>query len=255
MITEAHTAILTFFYQKTGICFDEKRDIVANKIDAFAHQYDFSDMYRFLDELRKNEILLQAFTNMLTVNETYFFRESAQISMLIERAKQKSSFSIICAPCSSGEELYSILIALEEAKLLTRLERIVGIDINSDVVEAAKQGSFSQRSVHKLSSQLKERYFRQEGTRYIIVDSLKQKATFRVENIFSADIMKLGTFDFVFSRNMLIYFDTESRKKASTALCHLLASEGTLFVGHADILETTCPLKKRVENGIISYAR
>jgi chemotaxis protein methyltransferase CheR len=256
MFSSIHEKILEYFYEKTGIHFDEKKEIVAHKLDNFAHLNGFKDASLFFDKLKNDDKLWQDFVNLLTVNETYFFRETKQMEIMLSEAKKLHSFDVLCAPSSSGEEPYTILIMLSEVGLLPRISRLAGIDINSDVIEHAKRGVYAKRSLHRATSEVVSRYFAQnEDGQYKISDEIKKHADFRVLNIFDGSFASLGRFDFVFSRNMLIYFDKESRYEAEKVLFEALKPGGILFLGHADIVQNSFGLKKHVVNGVVYYQK
>lgn len=256
MYSLAHGEILDFFYGKTGIHFDEKKDVVAHKIDTFYKSKDFRDIPSFFAELKKEGMLWQEFINLLTVNETYFFRETKQIDIMVELARQMQSINILCAPSSSGEEPYTILMTLAEAGLLSKVGRLVGIDINSFVIESAKKGVYSKRSLHRTPIEAASRYFRENDERcFEITSDIKKFADFKVFNIFDPRIKSLGEFDFVFSRNMIIYFDKESRIEAERTLYSLMKPGGILFLGHADLIPNNVGFKKIVQNGIVYYQK
>lgn len=256
MFSTAHEKILEYFYDKTGIHFDEKKEIVAHKLDNFAHSNGFSDSNLFFEKLKVDNKLWQEFVNLLTVNETYFFRETKQMDIMLSEAKKFHGFDVLCAPSSSGEEPYTILIMLSEAGLLPRVSRLVGVDINSDVIEFAKRGVYAKRSLHRATSEVVSRYFSQDADgQYKISDEIKKHADFRVLNIFDSSFGSLGRFDFVFSRNMLIYFDKESRYEAEKVLFEALKPGGILFLGHADIVQNSFGLTKHVVNGVVYYQK
>ncbi len=245
--------ILDTFYKETGICFVEKQDIVIKKIENFSKNRNFHSLVAFSAELQKKGELWQEFVNFLTVNETYFFRESRQLELLVEFASKKSSFNILCLPCSSGEEVYTIAIMLELAGLYGRLGKIVGVDINSDVIEKAKAGEYAKRTFHKTSEAIQAQFLEQKDIHYAVKNSIKSKCDFQNINIFDQKIESLGKFDFVLSRNMLIYFDKESRELAGNVFKKLLLDDGKLFLGHADIMGNGHQFERKMINGIVYY--
>jgi len=256
MYSLGHGEILEYFYAKTGIHFDEKKDVVAHKIDTFYKSKHFHDTSTFFVELKKDGELWQELVNLLTVNETYFFRETKQIEMMAAMAKEKKTFNILCAPSSSGEEPYTILMSLAEAGLLSKVNKLVGIDINSSVIERAKEGVYSKRSLHRTPSDVVLKYFCQKDEqKFEIIGDIKRLVDFRVQNIFDPSIKSLGEFDFVFSRNMIIYFNKESRLEAEKALYSFLKPGGVLFLGHADLIQNSFNLKKVVQGGIVYYQK
>ncbi len=256
MFSAIHEKILDYFYEKTGIHFDEKREIVAHKLDTFASNQGFSDANTFFEKLKSDNSLWQEFVNLLTVNETYFFRETKQIDMMVSMTEKLGNFDILCAPSSSGEEPYTILITLSEAGLLPRVSRLIGVDINSEVIDFAKNSVYAKRSLHRATPEVVSKYFSDLGEQqYKISDEIRRRADFRVLNIFDKSFADLGRFDFVFSRNMLIYFDKESRYEAERVLFEALKPGGILFLGHADIVQNSFGLKKNVINGVVYYQK
>lgn len=204
---------------------------------------DFSQFYHKIKHLH-DEKLIQDLTNAVTVNETYFWREHEQFEILTKDVLPKylqigsiNTIRILVSPCSSGEELYSIMLAiLGSGNLLEKLNiELVGIDIDSKMIHKAKSGLYTKRSVEKLSEDVLKSYFTKIGTLYKIDENLTANATFMQVNIFDAEaVAKLGKFDIVFSRNMLIYFNEEDKQKCFFIFHKLLKKDGHLFLGHAD---------------------
>ena len=257
MYTQVHQRILDLFYLKTGIHFDEKKDIVSNKINNFAKKSGFGDLESFLSALKSSDSVWQEFVNMLTVNETYFFRESKQIELMGSLIQNCSgSVSVLSAPCSSGEEAFTVLMSLSESGFLSKIKKITGIDVNSEVIKKANGGIYPKGSLHRTAPDMVERYFEKTADEtYKIKEEFRRYAEFSVMNIFEPSFAALGEFDFVFSRNMLIYFDKESRKKAEERLYNVLKPGGILFLGHADIVQNSFNLKKHVIGGIVYYEK
>lgn len=141
---------------------------------------------------------------------------------------------ILCAPSSSGEEVYSILLYLLEKQKRVDFD-ILGIDINSDALKSAKEACYSQRSVSKLPSELLSRYFEKGESNFCVKQEFKDTATFKYQNVFDDSFENLGKFDIIFCRNMLIYFNDSEKKLLLKKFRNQLSDEGILFLGHADI--------------------
>jgi chemotaxis protein methyltransferase CheR len=226
---------------------DKLQSIYKRKIVKVLEKFGYEKFDRFFKELllRKNSLLKQELINVFTVNETYFFREKHQFETLINYVLPEldkirplnETISILCAPVSTGEELYSIAILLmEEGNLIKKRDfLLLGIDIDSNVINKAKEGVYSARSVHKLPPELIQKYFIEENGKYRVKDFLKKAVNFKVVNILDKFAMKkLGMFDVIFSRNMLIYFDEKSKREALAIFYSILKDEGYLFLGHAE---------------------
>ena len=141
-------------------------------------------------------------------------------------------------PCSTGEEPYSIAMWLLEnwAEVDAHDIEIVGSDIDTNVLEAARAGIFGKRALMRLSSALTDKYFTPAGPEHWqIIDELRQSVRFTTTNIVErAERRMHGLFDVIFCRNVLIYFDDTSRRVAAENLYESLAPGGYICLGHAE---------------------
>lgn len=236
-----------FLHKHSGILlsFQKLQRFKRKIVDVFIeHKIEnFSNFYHRVKHLRE-KVLIQDLINAVTINETYFWREHEQFELLVGEvlpkyieANRLNSVRILVSPCSSGEELYSIMLAiLSKPFLLERLNiELVGIDIDSKMIEKAKRGLYSKRSVIKIPKNLLETYFSKVGELYKIDENLRKNAHFRQVNIFDTkSVLAIGKFDIVFSRNMLIYFNEQDQQKSFQVFHNLLHQKGYLFLGHAD---------------------
>jgi chemotaxis protein methyltransferase CheR len=146
--------------------------------------------------------------------------------------------SIWSMPCSTGEESYSIAIHILEnwAKADDFAIEIAGSDIDSRVLAAAKEGVYGERSLQRLSNQLRAKYFRKiDADKFQIRDALRESIDFSAANIMDAVQMKRFRFvDVIFCRNMLIYFDDTSRRLAVEMLYECLSPGGFICLGHSE---------------------
>lgn len=207
------------------------------------------DLYKKIAVYR-DENFLQKVINLLTVNETYFFREEYQFDTLINYVlpyldkirPPQEVISILVAPCASGEELYSIAIKImeEENYINKRDFALLGIDIDSEMIEKCKAGKYTQRSVSKLPQKILEKYFKKEGNYYIFDKNIRKVVTCKKVNVLDKYAMKkLGKFDVIFSRNMLIYFDEKEKQEVIATFYEMLKENGFLFLGHAERIKNT----------------
>jgi len=242
---------------------DEKLDsIYKRKLLKLIKEFEYKDFGSFFKDLvlKKSSRLKQELINVFTVNETYFFREKYQFDTLInivlpeiDSIRDKNEvIKILCAPVSTGEELYSIaIILMEEGELIKKRDfLLLGIDIDSDAIEKAKKGEFSERSVHKLPDEIKKKYFKKVGNKYIAKEFLKNAVNFKIVNVMDKYAMKrLGEFDVIFSRNMLIYFDEKSKREVIATFYSMLKNNGYLFLGHAERIPSDIKLFKSMKLG------
>lgn len=229
--------LLDYFKGETGIDFDAKREIITRKLINFCRDRKIHGFDDALRELRDNERLKQELIDFLTVNETYFYREIVQIKEVVELVKSSNKkMDILCAPSSTGEEPYTLVMMLLEAGVSPERFHILGIDINADAVARSEKALYRERSLHRLPPQMIQRYFSEAEGGYRLSETVRRCVDFRRMNIFDPAFSQLGKFDVIFSRNMLIYFDKPTKLDAKRRLEALLKDEnGRLFFGHADL--------------------
>ncbi|MFZ4498648.1 MAG: CheR family methyltransferase [Burkholderiales bacterium] len=238
-----------YFYRKTGIYFEESKRYFVDKrlierLEA-THTPSFREYFvnlRF--DTRGTE--LQALVNVMTVNETYFFREEYQFkcmvtSLLPEIARTKrpgESIRIWSIPSSSGEEPYSIcLYLLEHWPGIDHYDvEIVASDIDTDILAQARQGIYSPRSVQNLPATTLQKYFKKtRNGDWQISNELRQAVDFTQCNL--SDPLSARAyhhFDLIFCRNLLIYFDDASRRGAADVFYNALNPGGFICLGHSE---------------------
>lgn len=245
-----------FLYRRTGMIFTEaKRYYVDRRVADRVAATGTGTFGNYFVHLRGNtggEI--EQFINAFTVNETYFFREQHQLqcltaSLLAERTAAKQSgapIRIWSVPCSTGEEPYSIAIWLLEhwQDVDTYDIEIVGSDIDTRAIDAARAGIFGKRALMRLNPALIDRYFRAVGAeQWQVVGDLRQSINFTAVNIVEPnDTSAHGKFDIIFCRNVLIYFDDQARRIAAENLYENLLPGGYICLGHAESMSRISPL-------------
>lgn len=238
-----------YFYRKTGILFEDSKRYFVDKrlierIQA-THSGDFRSYFTML-RFQASTHELQALTNAMTVNETYFFREAYQFDCLVnsllnevtQDRRRDKSVRIWSLPCSTGEEPYSIVIYLLEQ--WSRLDdfnvEILASDIDTEVLKQAAAGVFSQRSIQNLPQSLLSKYFTRLGNgNYKIDQEIAESIDFSRVNILDPlDTMKFQDIDVVFCRNLLIYFDDTSRRSAAETFYNAMRPGGFICLGHSE---------------------
>lgn len=238
-----------FFYRKTGIQFDDnKRYFVDKRLQDRVEATGSGSFREYFASLRfeSSGREMQQLVNAMTVNETYFFRESYQFdcmvnSMLDEIVKNRAPGSrvrIWSIPSSTGEEPYSIAIyLLERWKQINAFDvEIMSSDIDTDVLEAAQRGLYSPRSVANLPKPYLQKYFRETAKgEWQICNDLIDAVTFSRVNLTEAtDTRRFRNVDIVFCRNLLIYFDDTSRRVAAEAMYEAMSPGGFICLGHSE---------------------
>lgn len=247
--------VIEMFTTHTGINFHQKESIIVPKLIHFCRNHAVTTFEELYTRLRDEAPLLEALINHLTVNETYFFRERDQIDYCARTAAAtKGEIRLLCAPGSTGEEPYSIAIALLEQGIAPHRIKIVAFDINTEAIYQAKRATYAPRSLHKMDLSLQERYFTQKDNLMHLCDEVKRLVTFETCNIFDNQLFDLGKFDTIFSRNMLIYFDQTTANTAIERLSKLARTDKTqFFFGHADILAMPSFMKENYDHGVKFY--
>jgi chemotaxis protein methyltransferase CheR len=246
---DEYAKFCAFFYRKTGILFTEqKRYFVERRIldrIRLTASEGFNDWFSLV-RFQATGAELQALVNVMTVNETYFFRELYQLDALVQGiladvvrdrppAKPVRIWSL---PCSTGEEPYSIGIHILEnwAKADDYNIEIFASDIDSRVLAQAAMGCYGERSLQRVNPELRTRYFCRLGDdRYQLRNEMRDSVEFSSVNV--VDAASMGRFrdiDVLFCRNMLIYFDDISRRQAVEAMYECLAPGGFICLGHSE---------------------
>jgi len=247
-----------FFYRKTGIQFDDsKRYFVDRRLIDRIEATDSGNFRNYFMMLRfeASGDEIQTLTNVMTVNETYFFREEYQFKCLVnsilpeitKTKKDKSPIRIWSMPSSSGEEPYSIAMYLLEywSGINEWDVEIISSDIDTTILNQARRGLYSPRSVQNLPKALLSKYFTSKGAEYQICEDLKQAVEFtRVNLMNAADVRGYRGFDVIFCRNLLIYFDDLSRRQAADTFYDALHPGGFLCLGHSESMSRISSLYK-----------
>lgn len=237
------------FYRRTGILFTKKKGYfverrLIDRIEKTASGTFQSYFSKLRLELAGEE--WQNLVNDLTVNETYFFREDYQFDALVAGVlpevvrdrKPGATVRIWSMPCSTGEEPYSIAIHVLEkwARSDEFAIEIYATDIDSRVVGSAIEGVFGDRSLHRISKDLRTKYFSKVGDdKFRIRDEIRQSIDFSVANIIKpTDMSRFRQVDVIFCRNLLIYFDDLSRREAVELMYEAMAPGGFICLGHSE---------------------
>ncbi|MCE0802260.1 chemotaxis protein CheR [Buttiauxella sp. A2-C1_F] len=180
--------------------------------------------------------------SLLTINETYFFREPDVLDIICDKLvprilEQRSGpVRILSAGCSSGEEAYSLAIKLHQKyhdKFIDNVE-IHGCDIDTKILEKARAAIYSSYSFRGVDPLLQQSYFTRNGNQFQLHDVIRNKVKFHRANIVKEQLQP--TFDIILLRNVSIYFDVETRRALHFNLLNMLQPEGALFFGNAETL-------------------
>lgn len=234
-------------YKRSGLVLSaDKGYLLESRLAPLARAEGFPTIEALIAASRRgqDDRLLWAITEALATHETFFFRDNTPFDLfkqdvlpVLARARGASgSIRVWCAACSSGQEPYSLAMLLEEerARLGGMRVEIVATDMAPRVIEKAKAGIYSQFEVQRgLAVQRLVTHFDQNGDQWRIKPNIRQMVTFQKQNLLE-NFSQLGTFDVIFCRNVLIYFDADTKKKVLSRLSRQTAPDGYLFMGAAE---------------------
>ena len=228
-------------HNKTGIFLPpEKKYLLIHKITRMLKNNDYNSLYDFCQLLKNNnKDGINNLINNITTNHTFFFREKSHLMILANDIKnKKNSYPLIwCAASSTGEEVYSIIISLLENKISNF--KIIASDINSNVIFHMKRGIYNESRLVELNSDMINKYFTKCYIRgdcyYKIKDYLKKFYIAKKINLID-NIKFENRFDYIFCRNVLMYFNNNTQESVIDMLLNNLDDYGYLFVGHSESL-------------------
>ncbi|MFT6557097.1 MULTISPECIES: CheR family methyltransferase [Sneathiella] len=253
MNTQDFQLLSGIVFERSGLVLtEEKVYLLESRLVPLARQRGMNTLEDLANELRRtnDEKLKEEITEAMTTNETFFFRDTKPFDIfketvlprLLETRSSKKSLRIWNAACSSGQEPYSVAMLLKEeaAKMAGWRVEILATDISNEVLEKAKAGLYSQFEVQRgLPIQLLIKYFQQMGEMWQIDSSIRAMVKFQKMNLLD-NLALLGSFDVIFCRNVLIYFDHETKGKVLTQMHKILEKDGALFLGGAETVLGIC---------------
>lgn len=216
------------------------------------HISSFSDYYKLITSKQEKSELKKAL-ELVTTNETYFFREPKHFEFLkriaLKRPDKTKSFRVWSAACSTGEEAYSIAMVLMHC-CLGKWD-VVASDINTDVMTKAKKGIYEDVRTAGISSNFLHRFCRKGVDEYEgylrVVPELREKVSFQNINL-NESLPVMGLFDVIFLRNVMIYFTPETQRRVVSRIAKFIRPGGYLFLSHSeslhnlsDVFETVKP--------------
>jgi chemotaxis protein methyltransferase CheR len=240
-------ALRDLIRERFGIWYDDqKRFLLLSRLSTRLAKRGFEtyDAYvRFLRFDSRREDEWSDLASALSNNETYFFRERAQLKALAahildEFLKRSSRVRLWSSACSSGEEPYSLAMTLlETGKITDAMLSIRATDISSRVLELAGKGFYRALSFRATEPAMIQKWFHPQGDGFVVDERIKRLVSFARLNLLEAHrVAAEGPFDAIFCRNVLIYFDKPTQKRVVESFAKALRPGGYLFLGHAESL-------------------
>lgn len=234
-------------YERSGLVVTpDKSYLLDSRLTPVAKKWNFSSLEMMTVQLRAipDPALVKDIVEAMTTNETSFFRDTKPFQLfqevvlphMLQARATKRTVRIWCAASSSGQEPYSLAMTLKEkeAQLRGWKFEITATDISEEILEQARKGVYTQFEVQRgLPIQYLMKYFEQVGENWKLKDEIRNSVRFAAFNLLG-DMTRMGTFDVIFCRNVLIYFDDKTKAGVLEKMSRALEKDGFLFLGGAE---------------------
>lgn len=261
---ENYTFLQQYIQKESGIALgNDKLYLLKSRLQPIVEQQRLKSLDELCGRLRANppEALRRAVVESMTTHETLFFRDPAVFEMLrgelipelVKARAASKTLRIWCAACSSGQEPYSLAMLLVEMGLTGWNPQILGTDLSSQILARAQSGRFLQIEVNRgLPASLLVKYFQREGLDWQIKDTVRRMVRFTAFDL-RHNMQGLGPYDLILCRNVLIYFESDTRKKILAGLRKSLAPGGYLLLGASETTFTLDDgfLRKTMRNSVV----
>ena len=251
LCTEHFVRIRDVIYQKLGLFFEENKvHFIKRRIQIRMDALGITDPAEYIFLIAHADVggvEMQQLANLVTTNETYMFREFEQLEAFAnyclpevletKRRRGDNTLNIWSAGCSSGEEPYTLAIILREVLPTIRnwQVQILATDIDQNMLAMVNRARYSERSVKGVPDEYRQRHLIKDGAEYVVHPETAALVVPRHLNLNDrAALRQMRGFDFVFCRNVLIYFDDKSRKTAVDHFYSALNPGGFIFLGHSE---------------------
>jgi chemotaxis protein methyltransferase CheR len=244
----------------------EKQYLAESRLLPLARRHGLTSLAELVQRLKASQAasLQSDVVDAMTTNETFFFRDkipfehfrATVLPALLEARAREKRIRIWCTACATGQEPYSLAMTLHEmgAQLAGYRVQILATDLCAAVIDKAKAGVYTQFEVQRgLPIALLIKYFTQEGERWKIAPELRGMVQFRTLNLLN-DFSPLGSFDVVFCRNVLIYFDQPTKTGVLERIARQMPGDGYLVLGAAETVVGLTDLYKPVADKRGLYA-
>lgn len=249
---EEYRLLASFIYDHAGLHFDEgSRFLLESRLQNRLKEHHFDSFLKYYHYLLYHQDRvkeLNAMIDIVTTNETYFYREKNQLDAfaeevlpeMAERNAKKKRLRIWSAGCSTGEEPYTLAILCRESGLFNTAWEVdlIGTDISQRVLATARKAVYSQSSFRATEETALNKYFtRTEEGKYVLEDSIRNMVHFGHLNLMDEKMMGLiRECDIIMCRNVIIYFDKNAKARVVNSFFNKLVSGGYLLLGHSESL-------------------
>ncbi|EFI66749.1 protein-glutamate O-methyltransferase CheR [Lysinibacillus sp. HST-98] len=223
--------------RKTGIDLALYKEAqMKRRLTSLYEKKGYRNFVDFLKALEQDRDLMNEFLDRMTINVSEFYRNGKRWEVLQKKIFPKllqtnKRLKIWSAACSTGEEPYSLVMVLSQLVPLSQIQ-IIATDLDENVIQKAKLGVYPERSLAEVPSDIKAKYFEQEGSFYRVKDEIKRCVTFKKHNLLNDSYD--SNYDLIVCRNVMIYFTEEAKDQIYNNFSKALRKDGVLFVGSTE---------------------
>lgn len=244
-------------FREAAIVLDDKKSyLVEARLTQLARDLNLKDYNELIGQLRTKSTpqLVARVVDAMTTNETFFFRDAhfyealktTIIPELMHKRAATKTLRMWCAACSTGQEPYSLAMMMLSTfpELRNWQVKLIASDISETVLKTARNGIYNQLEINRgLPTSLRDRFFSSEAGNWVAKSELKQWLEFKQVNL-KAPFTGMGSLDLIFVRNVLIYFNVETKKEILEKMTKLLQPDGVVFLGAS---ETATGVTEQIE--------
>lgn len=238
-------ALVKFIRTNYGIDLSKKRLLIEARMYSVLTEKGLTNFSQYFELLQRDGNELNTLLNKLTTNHTYFMREPHHFEFMRdfilpgqEKTNRERTLRIWSAGCSTGEEAYTAIMTMKD---FFRGDpgwdyRILATDISTNVLANAQTGVYAEESLKNLSPEWRRRYFRKEGDVYELSAEIRREVIFKELNLMDAFHFQ-KPFDLIFCRNVMIYFNQQTKNELVRKFYDVLKPGGYLFIGHSETIQ------------------
>jgi chemotaxis protein methyltransferase CheR len=242
--------LVGFVKDKFGINLTQKRTLIESRLSSLLIERDIDNYSQYIDLVLndKSGNELTELLNKVTTNLTYFMREeehfryfSEKVLPMLEQTVKSRDLRIWCAGCSTGEEPYTLAMLIAQ-HFQDRKQgwdtKILATDISNKVLTIAKRGAYSAEQIENIPPMWKSRYFdRIDKSHYIVNDKIKKEVIFGIYNLMEEQMPFKKDFHVIFCRNVMIYFEQDTKNALIERFYNVTEPGGYLFIGHSESID------------------
>lgn len=272
MTDEQYETMRQIIYDRSGIWFgDAKKYLLESRLSKRIEELGLDDFDQYAILLNTGMAREEEFHEMfslITINETSFFRNEPQLRVLektvlpqiVEERGTLKRLRIWSAACSTGQEPYTLAMIVHRMlgiRLMDWRVEVLATDISDRVLKIASDGIYPDSALRNMPPTTVQRYFKKQANGDMAVDpTVRSMVQFKKLNLKDTRSARVyGTFDVIFCRNVMIYFDDKMRESCLNMFHSQLAKDGTLFIGHSESIRNSTIFKPRSESHSFAYQK